>query len=120
MFSPVWGVPMLTVFWDKFTRMPSSVPLGVREVWPTLTSRAEEPTPKVSGSTQPSTYLSHRPMWTGMDWNSGPVCDPADIRSQKSTSDSAAPLVSYRSGSPRSWPYSWETTPTPASSACMM
>jgi hypothetical protein len=26
------------------------------------------------------------------------VCDPDDIRSQKSTSDSAAPLVSYRSG----------------------
>jgi hypothetical protein len=36
-----------------------------------------------------------------MDWNTGPVCDPADIRSQKSTSDSAAPLVSYRSGRTR-------------------
>jgi hypothetical protein len=102
MFSPLCGVARVTVFWGRFTRMPSSVPLGVREVWPTLTSRAEEPTPKVSGSAQPSTYLSHRPMWTGMDWNSGPVCDPDDIRSQKSTSDSAAPLVSYRSGSPRS------------------
>jgi hypothetical protein len=100
MASPLWGVARWTTFWGRFTRMPSAVLLGVREVWPTLTSRAEEPTPKVSGSTQPSTYLSHRPMWTGMAWNSGPVCDPEDIRSQKSTSDSATPLVSYRSGRP--------------------
>ena len=102
MFSPLCGSARVTVFWGRLTRTPSSVPLGVREVWPTLTLRPEEPTPKVSGSTQPSTYLSHRPMWTGMVWNSGPVCDPEDIRSQKSTSDSPAPLVSYRSGSPRS------------------
>jgi hypothetical protein len=94
MASPLWGVARLMTLLGRFTRMPSSVPLGVREVWPTLTSRAEEPIPKVSGSTQPRTYLSHRPMWVGMVWNSGPVCDPADIRSQKLMSDSAAPLVS--------------------------
>jgi hypothetical protein len=38
--------------------------------------------------------LSHRPMWVGMDWKIGPECEPEFIRSQKSMSDSPAPLTS--------------------------
>ena len=37
-------------------------------------------------------------MWVGSDWKIGPLCEPVLMRSQKSTSDSPAPDVSYRSG----------------------
>jgi hypothetical protein len=46
-------------------------------------------------------------MCVGIDWKIGPECEPELIRSQKSTSDSPPLATSYRSGRPRSWPYSW-------------
>ena len=71
--------------------MPSSVPIGVREVWPSLTSAPGRPGLRVSGSAQPSTHLSQMPMCVGSAWKTGPVCEPEAIRSQKSTSESALP-----------------------------
>ncbi len=74
--------------------MPSSVPTGVREVCPSLTSLDRSPGPNVFGSAQPSTHLSQRPMWVGSAWKISPECEPDAIRSQKSTSESALPEVS--------------------------
>ena len=70
------------------------MPLGVRLVWPTITSRSDLPGLTSTGLAQPSTHLSQRPMCVGIDWKIGPECEPELIRSQKSTSESAAPEVS--------------------------
>jgi hypothetical protein len=39
--------------------------------------------------------------------------EPPDIRDQRPVLLSAFPVVSYRSGRPRSWPNSWLNTPMP-------
>ena len=59
-----------------------------------MTVLAASPGFTTTGSAQPSTHLSQRPMCVGIDWKIGPECEPEDMRSQKSTSESPAPLVS--------------------------
>jgi hypothetical protein len=119
-FAPLCGVVITTSLSGRLIRIPSAVPVGVREVWPTRTVRFPLPGSMTTGSAQPSTHLPHRPMWVGIAWKTGPAWEPLAMRSQKSTSDSPSPEVSYRSGRPRSWPYSWAKTPTPASSGWRM
>src|SRR6185436_3746112 len=97
-FSPLCGSARVTTLSGRLTLMPSCVPFFGREVWPTLTVEGASPGFTSTGSTQPSTHLSQRPMWVGIDWKIGPECEPELMRSQKSTSELAAFDVSYRSG----------------------
>src|SRR5690606_40572416 len=92
--APLCGVDSTTCLSGRLIRTPSSVPLGVRELWPTASSFLWSPGSMILGLAQPSTHLSHRPMWVGMDWKIGPEWEPLDMRSQKSTSESPLPLVS--------------------------
>ena len=87
MSSPLCGVVSTIFLSGRFTLMPSSVPFFGREVWPTLIVRDLSPGFTTSGSAQPGTHLSQRPMWVGIDWKMGPECDPELIRSQKSMSE---------------------------------
>ena len=75
-------------------RSADRVPAGGREAWPRRTSVSALPYSSTCGSTQPSTYLLQAPMCVGMDWNSGPECEPVCIRSQNSTSVSPTPVES--------------------------
>ena len=94
MFSPLCGVARVTTLFGRLTLTPSAEPLSGREFWPTLTAFGSSPGLTWTGSAQPRTHLSQRPMCVGIDWKIGPACEPEIIRSQKSTSESPAPLVS--------------------------
>src|SRR5262245_36875347 len=76
MLLPLCGWASVITLFGRLTLMPSAVPLGVRLVCPTITSRADLPGPTSTGLAQPSTHLSQRPMCAGIDWKIGPECEP--------------------------------------------
>src|SRR5690606_41404493 len=59
-FAPLCGVVITTSLSGRLIRIPSAVPVGVREVWPTRTVRFPLPGSMTTGSAQPSTHLPHK------------------------------------------------------------
>ena len=88
--SPQCGAPTSTCLAGRSTRTAASVPFGGRAAWPSTSSARLLPYSSTSGSSQPRTYLLQAPMWVGSTWNSWPLCEPVDIRSQQPTSLSVA------------------------------